>query len=134
MAEEKKFQYTSQALPDDAVVFAKVITGKSATQVSIEIDDGFDSYITNATVDSPSHEDCLKKVPLLKKGWEKGKLCRYDVPANGKKGLRDAAIYFLGKREDSQPSLPASDTTPSSSGDKGTVGGEQGDKKTRKGA
>lgn len=132
MAEEKKFQYTSQAMPEGSTVFALILSGDGCTQAAVSNNDGFESFVSNATLPSTSHEDCLTKVPVLKKGWDKGKLCRYDVPATNQKGLRVAAIYFLGKREDSQPSLPAHDTTPSSSGDKGTVGGEAVDKKGRK--
>lgn len=134
MAEEKKFAYTSQAMPESSTVFALIIAGDGCAQAAIAGNDGFESFISNATLPSTSHEDCLTKVPVLKKGWDKGKLCRYDVPATSNKGPRVAAIYFLGKREDSQPSLPTPDSAPSSSGDKGAVGGEQGDKKTRKGA
>lgn len=132
MADEKKFQYTSQDMPASSNVFAIVLSGDDCSQVSLLNKNDFESFVSNATVPSASHEDCLSKVPLLKKGWDLGKLCRYDVPATNQKGLRVAAIYFLGKREDSQPSLPAHDTTPSSSGDKGTVGGEAVDKKGRK--
>lgn len=136
MAEEKKFQYTSQEMPASSNVFAIVLSGDDCSQVSLFNKNDFESFVSNATVPSASHEDCLSKVPLLKKGWDLGKLCRFDVPANGQKGLRVAAYYFLGKREDTQSALPTVDPATSGGGNQGALGGEPSTEKKsgRKGA
>jgi len=134
MAEEKKFQYTSQDMPASSNVFAIVLSGDDCSQVSLLNKNDFESFVSNATVPSASHEDCLSKVPLLKKGWDLGKLCRYDVPSNGQKGLRVAAYYFLGKREDTQSALPTVDPATIGGGNQGSLGAEPSEKKGRRGA